>query len=130
MNPPLITPLYAALFALVFVALSVRTLLLRRRFKVAIGTRQQPLLARAARAHANFAEYVPLALLLIYFLEIQTGSRLWVHSLCVALFIGRLCHAYGVSQLEEDFRFRVFGMAMTFTALISAALRLLLDALI
>ena len=120
-----ITPLYAALLGLIFVALSVRTLLLRRRFSVAVGDGQQPLLQKAARVHANFAEYVPLALLLIFFLETQTDMIGTVHFLCVALIIGRLVHAYGVSQVEEDFRFRVIGMVLTLGVIIGAAVRLL-----
>ncbi|MEM7432228.1 MAG: MAPEG family protein [Pseudomonadota bacterium] len=122
----LITPLYAAIIALLFVALSVRTLRLRHRFRVAIGSGDNRVLERAARAHANFAEYVPLALVLIFFLEIQTGNTLLVHILCAALVIGRLSHAYGVSQTKENFRFRVFGMAMTFTVILSSAGRLIL----
>lgn len=121
----LITPLYAAIIALLFVALSVRTLRLRHRFRVAIGSGDNRVLERAARAHANFAEYVPLALVLIFFLEIQTGNTLLVHILCAALVIGRLSHAYGVSQTKENFRFRVFGMAMTFTVILSSAGRLI-----
>ena len=56
---------YAALLALLFVALSWRTIGLRRRYCVAVGDGGQPELLRAMRVHANFAEYVPLALLLI-----------------------------------------------------------------
>ena len=56
--------LYAALLAVIFVALSVRTLLLRRRLGIAIGDGDDPRMLRAMRAHANFAEYVPFSLLL------------------------------------------------------------------
>ncbi len=121
----LITPVYAAIIALMFVLLSVRTLRLRRRFSVAIGGGNEPLLERATRAHANFAEYVPIALLLIFFLEIQGGSTLRIHIACGVLLIGRIIHAWGISQPREDFRFRVLGMAMTFTALIGTAVALL-----
>jgi len=123
MSDSLSTPLYAAVFALLFVLLSVRTLLMRRELGVAIGHGDQPKLERTARAHANFAEYVPLGLLLIFFLEISSGSGLLIHALCELLLIGRVSHAYGVSQIEEDYKYRVFGMALTFTAIISAALR-------
>ncbi len=47
-----ITPIYAALIALMFVALSVRTLRLRHRFAVAVGTGGERELERAIRAHA------------------------------------------------------------------------------
>jgi uncharacterized membrane protein YecN with MAPEG domain len=120
----LITPLYAALLALLFLLLSYRTIRLRRRLRVAIGDGHKPELQRAMRVHANFAEYVPLALLLIYFSEIQTASSLWTHVFCVALLAGRSLHAYGVSRAQEDFRFRVAGMFLTLSviAVVSATL--------
>lgn len=61
--------LYAALLALLFVALSIRTLLMRRRLGIAIGDAGNESMLRAMRVHSNFAEYVPLSLLLIYFVE-------------------------------------------------------------
>jgi len=68
-----ITLLYAALLGLLFVVLSVRTLLLRRRLSIAIGDAGSESMLRAMRVHANFAEYVPLSLLLIYLVEV-TGD--------------------------------------------------------
>lgn len=121
----LITPFYAAIFALVFFALSIRTIVMRRRFSVGIGDGDEPVLARAVRAQGNFAEYVPFALLLVFFLEYQTRASTTVHILCLVLLIGRLLHAYGVSQPNENYRFRVTGMALTFTVLLAGAVRLL-----
>ncbi len=123
----MITPLYAALIALIFVVLSVRTLFLRRRLGIAIGTGEDPALTRAMRVHSNFAEYVPLALILFYFLEAETGADLWIHVLGVSLIIGRLLHAYGVSQVEENYRFRVAGMILTLGSIISASTRLIVS---
>lgn len=121
----LITPFYAALLALLFLLLSYRTVRLRRKLRVAIGDGHKPELQRAMRVHANFAEYVPFALLLIYFFEVQTASSFWTHVLCVSLLAGRTVHAYGVSQMREDFRFRVTGMFLTLTVIASASLALL-----
>ncbi len=123
----MITPLYAALIALIFVVLSVRTLLLRGRLGIAIGTGEDHELTRAMRVHSNFAEYVPLALILFYFLEVQTDADLWIHVLCVSLITGRLLYAYGVSQVEENYRFRVAGMILTLGCLISASTKLIVS---
>lgn len=109
--------LYAALLSLLFIGLSVRTIRLRRRLRIAIGDADHIEMRRAMRVHANFAEYVPLALLLIYFAEVSGAPVALVHVLGLCLLTGRLAHAYGVSQSEEDFRFRVFGMVMTFGTL-------------
>ena len=80
---------------------------------------------RAMRVHANFAEYVPLSLFLIYLVEASGVNLLIVHALGVALVVARLSHAYGVSQVRENFKFRVFGMASTFSVMLVSALVLL-----
>ncbi|MEM7281815.1 MAG: MAPEG family protein [Pseudomonadota bacterium] len=121
----LVTPVYGAIICLLFVFLSVRTLLLRRRLGVGVGDGGHPVLTRAMRAHGNCAEYVPIALLLVFFLELNGGTSWWIHILCLLLILGRLSHAFGISQLSENYAFRVFGMATTFTVMISASLRIL-----
>jgi uncharacterized membrane protein YecN with MAPEG domain len=120
-----VTPLYAAIFGLLFFALSVRTLRLRSRLKIGVGDAGNPEMLRAMRVHANFAEYVPFSLLLIFMLEAEGARAVLVHALCAVLLVGRLVHAYGVSKLKEDYRFRVFGMASTFTALVGASVSLI-----
>ena len=121
-----VTPIYAAILGFIFVIISVRTILIRRKLQIAIGDGDQPLLAKAARVHANFAEYVPLSLILIYFLETCSVSKLWIHLLCITLVIGRVTHAFGVSQAKENYRYRVTSMALTFTAILSASSGLLI----
>ncbi len=116
---------YAALLALFYVLLSVRTLRMRRQLRIPIGDAGNEAMLRAVRVHSNFAEYVPIALLLILFAEQQGHAALIIHALCLCLAGGRLSHAWGVRQLPEDHRYRVLGMALTFTAICSAALLLL-----
>ena len=122
-----VTPVYAAACGLIYVGLSVRTLLLRRREGVAVGDGDHPLLARAVRAHGNFSEYVPLSLILMFFLEFSGTAGGWIHVLGSLLIAGRLSHAYGVSRVEENFVYRVAGMALTFTVIVSASVRLLIS---
>ncbi len=122
----MITPIYAAFFVIFFVLLSVRTLTLRRRHAVAVGYGEHPQLVRAIRAHSNFAEYVPIALLALFFVEASGAASAIVHGAGGVLLIGRIIHAYGLSQTKEDLRLRVAGMAMTFTVLISTSLYLLI----
>ena len=118
----MITPLYAAILALLYVYLSVRTLSARRRYKIAIGSGDNKDLLRRMRVHANFSEYVPIALLLIFFLEYISDNAIKIHFLAACLLAGRVIHAIGVSRSPENFRFRVLGMALTFTSLISASI--------
>jgi hypothetical protein len=121
-----IVPYYAAVLALVFVALSVNVIKGRRERRVAIGVSGAGDLERRVRAHGNFAEYAPFALLLIAMAELRGTPPLVLHALCASLLLGRLVHAWGVSRTDEDLRVRVAGMAATFAAIAGAALALLL----
>ena len=121
----MITPIYTAILALLYVGLSVRTLLLRRSLKIGIGTGENENMLRAVRAHSNFAEYVPIALLLAFMIEVLKGNWLIINFVCICLLIGRIIHSFGVSRINENYRFRVMGMAFTFTSICTSALILL-----
>ncbi len=121
----MVTPVYAALFALLLVILSFRVLLMRRKLGVGVGNGDNIKLERAIGAHANFTEYVPIALLLLFFLESGGATVITLNVLCAILLLGRIIHAYGVSQVDENYRFRVLGMVMTLGVIISSSLRLL-----
>ena len=121
-----IVPIYAGIFALIYIYLAVRVVSLRRRYRVGIGHGGHIRLERSQRVHGNFAEYVPFALLLLFFVETQGRSVWLVHALCVALLAGRLVHAYGVAQEKENVRLRVAGMTTTFGVMAVAAATLLI----
>ena len=121
----MITPIYASILALFYVGLSVRTLRLRRKLKIGIGTGENEAMLRAMRVHSNFAEYVPFALLLALMLEIIKGHWAILHFVCILLVFGRVIHAYGVSNTKENYKFRVIGMACTFISICTSALTLL-----
>lgn len=113
-----IVVVYASVLALFFVFLSIRTIRIRRRLKIAVGDSGNQKMLRAIRVHANFAEYTPFSLLLIAFAEFKGPSPILIHFLCLVLLAGRISHAFGVSQEPENFRFRIAGMLMTFAVLI------------
>ena len=117
----LITSRYAAILALVFVVLSIRTIRVRRRQKVAIGDAGDATMLRAIRVHANFAEYVPFSLVLLYLVEVASARPAIVHALGLCLLVGRVSHAFGVCQSTEQFGYRVTGMALTFTTILACS---------
>jgi uncharacterized protein len=119
---PVIVPTYAAIFAFIYLVLSVQVILARRQVKTAIGTGGDVRLERKIRVHANFAEYVPFVLLLLSFVEMQGGPGWLIHLLCLVFLAGRAIHAYGVSQVQEDYRLRSTGMAITFGVIAVTAL--------
>ena len=126
----LITPIYAALLGLIFVVLSIKTIIIRRKNKVAVGDGNKPQLQRAMRVHANFAEYTPIAIILVGFVESLKYNEIIVHILLSLFLLGRIIHAYGLSKIDEDFKFRVSGMLLTFNVIIIASGLIIFNSLI
>ncbi len=123
-----ITGIYAALAAILLVVLTLRVIILRRRHKIGIGTGQQPELAQAVRAHGNFIEYVPLALLLLALAETGgSGARL-IHACGAALIACRLLHAWGLTSSPGKSPGRFIGMVGTLLVMLVLAVTLLLAA--
>lgn len=112
-----VTGLYAAILGFAFIWLAVRVIKARRTYRVAIGTGQHRLVERAVRAHGNFAEYVPFALLIMALCELNRAPDWGLHALGAALLAGRALHAWGITREPEDFRFRTAGMSLTFAVL-------------
>ena len=116
-----IMPVYAGLLALLFAALSLQVIRNRIRARVSIGAGGDRILQRAMRVHGNFAEYVPLILILIGAAELM-GTEGWVlHLLGASLFIGRILHAIGLGREPDRFRYRRFGIYLNHACLIGAA---------
>ena len=116
-----ITAFYAGLLAFVFVVLSFRTIGARRAAKVEIGDGSNRELLRRMRVHANFAEYVPIALILMALAETMKAHTLLLHGIGIALLVGRVVHAYALSQSPHILQLRVAGMVATLTAIMAAA---------
>lgn len=115
------TMLYAGLLTLLYFVLSVRIIRLRWRDKVGLGTGESADLKAAVRIHGNFSEYVPLCLLLLFFIE-ASGGPLWlVHALGAALFIARISHAIGLTKSAGTSPPRAIGVLLTFVVLLTQA---------
>ena len=127
---PIIVPTYAAILVLMFVLLSIRVVQMRASAKIGIGTGNDPAMERRIRVHGNFAEYVPLALLLLAFMEMQQQSRYLIHILCIVLIVARIVHAIGVTPVKENFPMRVGSVLTTFAVLVIASLALLIHVLL
>lgn len=121
----IIISIAAALLAALFIFLSFRVINLRRTRKIAIGAGDDRELERAMRVHANFAEYVPFALVLLILCALRGLPDVLLALLCTALVFGRAIHAYGLAQVKEDYRFRTAGMIVTFGVLAMSAVALL-----
>ena len=118
-----ITLFYAGLLTLVYLALSVQVVRLRRSLQVGLGTGGHEVLDRATRAHANFGEYVPLALLLIALLEAGTAAPVWLmHLLGLMLLFGRVMHGFmGLNRRAGYSPGRFWGTCLTWLVFLAAA---------
>ena len=116
-----VTPLYAGLLALWFLVLSWRVVQ-RRRGGIFLGDGGDQALQRVIRGHANFAEYVPLALLLMGMLEVSRFSVYVLHALGITLLVARLLHGYALSFTAQFTRGRFWGATLTFAVLAIEAL--------
>lgn len=117
-----ITAFYASLLAALYLILSARVIGWRRARRVELGDANDPQLLRRMRVHANFAEYVPITLLMMALAESMTPPRPILHLVGIAFVLGRFMHAYGLSQTPHILRYRVGGMMLTLAALAIAAM--------
>lgn len=107
--------------ALIFVVLSLAVVRARMATKTSLGDgsdkgQGSPLLV-AARRHANFAEYVPLSLLLIGLIEGMGGNRGLVMALAGALVLSRLLHPLGMGRPAPN-AFRGGGIGLNWLVLL------------
>jgi uncharacterized membrane protein YecN with MAPEG domain len=123
-----ITPLYAGFLALLFFVLSIRVIRMRGT-GISLGDGGNPLMLRRIRGHGNFAEYVPLILLMMGFLEFSHYPAYLLHGIGIVLVAGRLLHGYALSFTEKFSLGRFLGTVLTFTALNVSALACLYQGL-
>jgi uncharacterized membrane protein YecN with MAPEG domain len=71
------------------------------------------ILQRKVRAHSNFTEYVPLALLLIIALELMNAASVLIWFLGSCLTIARIAHAWGLIKTYGPSPGRAFGFFLT-----------------
>lgn len=122
---PVVTSLYAAALAVLMIVLSFRISLARRRSGVSLGWGEDMHLAERVRAFGNFAEWVPMALVLMAMAEIGGAPPGAIHASGLFLVAGRLVHPV---QLRGDALFtplRFLGMVGTYLAILTAAYHLL-----
>jgi uncharacterized membrane protein YecN with MAPEG domain len=114
----IVTSIIASISAIIFIKLSLAVIGLRRRNKVGLGSGGHEDLERAIRAQGNFAEYVPLGLILIACLELNGAPWIAPALTGIGLIVGRLIHAKGINEPPPNFSNRVLGMKFTLYTLV------------
>jgi uncharacterized membrane protein YecN with MAPEG domain len=120
-----VTLVTAALCGLLYFWLSLRVVQVRRSAKVSLGDGGDELLLQRIRAHANFAEYVPICLILIFVIENSLEvSPSWLWAAGLALVVIRAAHAVGMQGGGNQWR--VIGTAGTWFIMVSLSAAALL----
>jgi uncharacterized membrane protein YecN with MAPEG domain len=99
--PLTVTPLYAGLLAALFLVLSLRVIIYRRRNKVPYGGDGKLRFTGMIRAQANCAEYAPIGLILLLVAELNGVGLGWLHLVGLTLTAGRVMHGVGLSFLQR-----------------------------
>lgn len=100
--------------------LAVFVIVQRVRLGVEWGDGGNVAMAQAVRAHANFAELVPLALLAVFAAEIAGTRQLVVIALVVSLIAARVLSALGLSRSLGPSFARQAGASITILVTIVA----------
>ena len=125
---PATTAIFAALLAIEFILLSGWVVMGRLNKNALFGDANDSEFGKRIRTQANFAEYVPFAVLLIALLEARGGSHGLVITLLVILLIARLIHPVGMfapPNSPQQFGCRGGGIVATFIVTLVAAIALL-----
>lgn len=124
-----ITSVLAGLFALLMVPLSLQVSIRRIQLQSApaAGGRDETL-HRRIRAHGNFIEYVPTAILVVGLVEYAGGGRPFTTCLAVAFLASRLLHAVGMLYSSGP-ALRGVGMLVQHVAFAASGAWLLLHVL-
>ncbi len=115
------TTITAGFCGLLYLVLSLRVVQARQAHKVALGDGGHDRLHARIRAHANFAEYVPIILILMGLIESRTGTTELLTATGVLLFLIRVAHAVGMARPPVS-PFRVAGAGGTWVILTGLSL--------
>ncbi len=88
---------------------------------ISFGDGGDLLLRRCIRAHGNFIEYAPLALLCTALLEVQGAPRTLVVALAASFVGARLVHALGMLYSESPMPRAIAMMAQHLAFLVAGA---------
>lgn len=121
-----VTSLFAGLLILLYLYLGFGVVGQRRKTQTGLGTGGHDSLEQAVRAHGNFNEYVPLALLVLLLLELNQLPSWALYAYGAALVIGRVLHAMGLKQSGGRSFGRFYGTLVTWSLLLIGAITLII----
>jgi len=129
----MITGLYAGILGLIYLGLCALVIKMRFKHEAGIGDKNIEEMQRAVRVHGNFAEYVPLIVIMMAVTESTlpySWSPFLLHGLGIAMVIARVAHAYGLSKSISTSPGRFLGTIATFVVLMILSIALITQFLI
>ena len=123
--PLQVTALYAGLLGLIGIVLWALVGPVRDRTNISLGDGGNKELIEAGRRHMNWVESVPFILVLFAIIELNGGSRPWLHAMGLALVASRAMHPFGIDAATMRLWPRIAGAAGTFFVTIAATVTVL-----
>ena len=117
---PIVTLIIAAALGLLNVWLGMRVIRVRVSRKISLGDGGLPGMEARCRAHANFNEYVPMALILMALVEMNVGASRWLWGVGALLVVARIVHPFGMDRPAPN-PLRAAGAILTMVCLLILA---------
>ena len=114
---PQITLIFAAALGLLNIWLGMRIVRIRVSRGVSLGHGDVPGMEARCRAHANFNEYVPMALILMGLVEMNVGASRWLWGIGALLVVARVLHPFGMDRPAPN-PYRALGIILTLVSLL------------
>jgi uncharacterized protein len=121
---------YTGVLILFAVVLQARVIRIRRTKLIGVGHGNDRELEKAVRVHGNFVENAGFGIAALILLAATSASIYIIHAVGLLLLIGRVAHAIGLTGSAGTSTGRVGGMVLTFTALVLAAVTLIVRAVV
>ena len=116
---------YIALNLILAPVLMFRVGQIRIKEKISIGDGNSPALVARIRAHGNYTETAPFALIGLIALAMLSAPSIALHLFGAIFLLGRLLHAHGMAQKNANGKGRLYGTLMTLFTFAGTAIYLL-----
>ena len=120
-----IVGLYVALNLFLLATLTLRVGMVRMREKINLGDGGNAKMNQRIRAHGNYTESAPFALIGLFILAALSVAPFVLHIFGLMFLIGRILHAAGMDAKNAAGKGRVIGMILTLLTLLGEAISIL-----
>ncbi|MGB0907898.1 MAG: MAPEG family protein [Maricaulaceae bacterium] len=120
-----IVALYTAIHLIILPILMFRVGQVRLSEKISLGDDGNAALLARVRAHGNYIETTPMALIGLMAMAWMSVAPLVLHIFGSAFLIGRLAHAHGMAQKDAIGKGRTLGAVLTLLTFLGTGITLL-----